>query len=236
MCDSTPDISHTDQMTLIVRYVTVKNSIVQVKNSSLNFFPLSGKTAAEISQSILHQLELNNLNVVMCRGQGYDNASTMSGILAGVQQKIKNIIPKALFVPCGNHTLNLAGVYAVGSSQLSDRFFAVLERLYRYAFFAASPHRWEVLLKHAPISLKRVIDTRWSAHHAAVKALQASFDGRMYALEELCNPNENLNTRGDAHGILEAIQNFSFPCYVFGKQSCENRTILKLTCSKKDCC
>ena len=100
--------------------------------------------AVEISQSILHELELNNLDVMMCRGQGYDNASTMSGIRAGVQQKIKNINLKALFVPCGNHTLNLANVHAVGSSQLSDRFFAALERL--YAFFTASPHRWEVLL------------------------------------------------------------------------------------------
>ena len=143
---------------------------------------------------------------MICRGQGYDNASTMSRIYAGVQQKIKNINPKALFVPCGNHSLNLAGVYAVGSSPLSDSFFAVLERLYAFLL----PHRWEVLLKQAPISLKRVIDTRWSAHHAAVKALHAGFDGIMDALEELCNPNENLNTRGDAYSILEAIQNFSF--------------------------
>ena len=108
----------------------------------------------------------------------------MSEIHAGVQQTIKNINPKALFVPCGNHTLNLAGVHAVGSSQLSDIFFAVLEKL--YAFFAASPHRWDVLLKHAPIALKRVIDTRWSDHHPAVKALHAGFDGIMDALDELC--------------------------------------------------
>ena len=141
----------------------------------------------------------------------------MSGIHAGVQQTIKNINSKALFVPCGNHTLNLAGVHAVGSSQLSDRFFAVLERL--YAFFAASPHRWDVLLKHTPIALKRMIDTRWSAHHAAVftQVLHAGFDGIMDALEELCNPNKNFNSRGDAHSILEAIQFFSFPSYVFGK-------------------
>ena len=31
MSDSTMDISHADQMTLIVRYVTIKNSIAQVK-------------------------------------------------------------------------------------------------------------------------------------------------------------------------------------------------------------
>ena len=84
-------------------------------------------------------------------------------------------------------------------------------------FFAASPHRWNILLKHAPIALKRVIDTRWSAHHAAVKALHAGFDWIMDALKELCHPNENLNTQGDAHSILEAIQIFSFPSNVFGK-------------------
>ena len=37
-CDSTPDMSHTDQMTLIVRSVTIKNSIAQVKESFLTFF------------------------------------------------------------------------------------------------------------------------------------------------------------------------------------------------------
>ena len=116
MCDSTPDMSHTDQMTLIVKYVTIKNGAAQVKESFLTFFPLSGKTAAEISQSLLDELELNNLDVMMCRKQGYDNASTISGIHAGAQQTIKNINSKALFVRCGNHTLNPAGVRVVGSS------------------------------------------------------------------------------------------------------------------------
>ena len=110
---------------------------------------MSGKTAAEISQSILliDELELNNLDEMMCGGQGYDSASTMSGIHAGVQQTIKNINPKALFVLSGDHTLNLAGVHAV---ELSDRFFAVSER---FCVFVSSPHRWDVLLKHAPIAL-----------------------------------------------------------------------------------
>ena len=82
MSDSTPDISHTDQVTLIVRYVTIKNSTAQGKKSFLSFHPLSGKTAAEISQSIVNELELNSLDVMMCRGQGYDNASTMLEIHA----------------------------------------------------------------------------------------------------------------------------------------------------------
>ena len=128
MRDSTPDISHTDQIALMVRYVTIQNGIAQVKKSFLNFFPFRGKTAAEISRYVLDELEVN-LDVMMCRRQGYDNASTMLRIHSGVQQTIKNINPKVLFVLCGNHTLNLAGVHAIGSSQLSKRFFCSIRKV-----------------------------------------------------------------------------------------------------------
>ena len=52
------------------------------------------------------------------------------------------------------------------------------------------------------------------------------------ALEKLCNSNENLNTRGDAHSILEAIQNFSFFsflcfCKVILRESHDAQTYLQ---------
>ena len=64
---------------------------------------------------------------MMCRGHAYDNASTMAGVRTGVQCKIKDINSKALFIPCGNRSLNLAGVHAVGSPEVSETFFAVVE-------------------------------------------------------------------------------------------------------------
>ena len=63
----------------------------------------------------------------MCRGQAYDNASTMAGIRSGVQWRIKQVNFKAMFVPCANHSLNLAGVHAMASSEHSATFFAVVE-------------------------------------------------------------------------------------------------------------
>ena len=67
-----------------------------------------------------------------------------------------------------------------------------------------------MLLKHVPIVVKRVFDTRWSAHYEAVKALQHCFLDVMSALNKLCDQNENIDTRGQARGILDAIQRFSF--------------------------
>ena len=148
----------------------------------------------------------------MCRGQAYDNASTMVGVRIGVQRRIKDINSKALFIPCGNHSLNLAGVYAVGSSEVSETFFAVAERI--YSCFSDSTHRWEVLLKYVPSVVKRVIDTRWSAHYEAVKALQRCFVDVVGALNELCDQNENIDTRGQARGILDENQRFSFVSFL----------------------
>ena len=48
LLDSTPDVSHINQMALIVRYVKVDSSGVQIKESFLNFFPLHRKNADEL--------------------------------------------------------------------------------------------------------------------------------------------------------------------------------------------
>ena len=212
LLDSIPDVSHIDQMALIVRYVKVDNSEVQIKESFLNFFPLHRKNADEITKSILDELQQNGLNITMCRGQAHDNASTMAGIRSGVQRKIKQVNSKAIFIPCANHSLNLAGVHAVALSEHSATFFAVVERV--YSFFSASTQRWEVLLKHVLIVVKRVIDTRWSVHYETVKALQHYFLDVVSALNELCDQNENIDTRGQARGILDTIQQFSFVSFL----------------------
>ena len=53
----------------------------------------------KITKSILNQLQQNGLDIMMCRGKAYDNASTMEGVRTGVQRRIKYINSKALFNP-----------------------------------------------------------------------------------------------------------------------------------------
>lgn len=43
----------------------------------------------------------------MC-GQGYDGASSMAGRISGVQAKIRELYPAAIYVHCASHSLNLA--------------------------------------------------------------------------------------------------------------------------------
>ena len=55
--DSTPDIMHVDQLTLITRYVAQYGPVEQF----IQFIPMYSHTGSEISQIILNLLEENNI-------------------------------------------------------------------------------------------------------------------------------------------------------------------------------
>ena len=93
MVDATPDISHNEQNTLIFRYLTRNNDEYKIQERFYTFIDNFGKTGAEIAAMILSVLEKNNISLEECRGQGYDNASNMSGKYNGVQSHLKNKNP-----------------------------------------------------------------------------------------------------------------------------------------------
>ena len=107
--DSTPDLSHCDQPTFTVRYV--KN--MELVERFLQFIPIFGHGARNLCDVIVSFLQDNGIPLLDCRGQTYDNASTMAGKYSGVQARIKELNPLAAFVPCAGHFLNLVGVKAV---------------------------------------------------------------------------------------------------------------------------
>ena len=62
---------------------------------------------ANISQALLRELERMGINMAQCHGQSYDGASNMSGSVRGASAIIKAAYPKALYVHCRSHCLNL---------------------------------------------------------------------------------------------------------------------------------
>lgn len=200
-------------MSTVIRYVHISGGTVEVRESFLGFFHLKGKTATALTGDILEKLENEGLDIQLCRGQGYDNAASMAGIHGGVQQKIKDINPKAIFVPCSNHSLNLCGKHSFANNPSCVTFFGSLEAL--YTFFALSTHRWDVLVKYTGLTVKRLSTTRWSAHADAVKPVIQKFNQFVEAIEALCDVEESVETRGAAHNLLPAICDFSFISFLF---------------------
>jgi len=171
--DSTPDVSHIDQLTFVIRYVLPSGAPVE---RFITFIPMFGHTAAQMFEIVTKKLKDLGISIDDCRGQSYDNASNMSGAYSGLQARIKELNPLAEYVPCAGHSLNLIGVSAAQSCATAVDFFGFVQQLYN--FFAASTHRWNILKSHLKKDLKvpkSLSQTRWSARADACAALRKGF-------------------------------------------------------------
>ena len=209
MVDSTPDISHEDQVSQILRYVRInENKKVEIKEVFLGYFQVNKKDAESLVRKMLEKLAEDSISINDCRGQSYDNASVMAGVKGGVQRKIIEINPKAVFVNCENHSLNLACVHASEVQPVVVTFFGTVEKV--FTFFTSSSSRWEVLKTFTKLSVKRHCDTRWSSRYDAVYAIQEEIDNIISSLENLQVGDFSTDTKSDAGLLLNAIQQFNF--------------------------
>ncbi|XP_051167771.1 uncharacterized protein LOC127285683 [Leptopilina boulardi] len=165
--------------------------------------------------TILGVLAGDDLSIGNCRGQSYDNAANMSGMYSGVQARIVEVNPAAVFAPCSPHSLNLVGTNTVKSCQLVVNFFSILQQLYN--FFSSSTHRWEILLENLKDNatvLKNLSKTRWSDQHQACKSVCQSWSEILNALLQIANNKfEKPETRQQAKGIHVSLDNLE-NCFI----------------------
>lgn len=77
--DCTPDISHQEQMTLVLRCVDIDEKSVNIVEHFVGFIVVDESTGAGLTETFLAKLKKLGLLISNCRGQGYDNGANMSG-------------------------------------------------------------------------------------------------------------------------------------------------------------
>lgn len=117
MLDETSDISNIAQLSLVLRYVTDSG----IKERFIKFEDVTGNKRAEDLAGLLirflEEYECMEKVVAQC----YDGAAVMASGLNGMQAKIKEKIPQALFIHCYAHILNL--VLSQGAAKLRENLF-----------------------------------------------------------------------------------------------------------------
>ncbi|OCT76494.1 hypothetical protein XELAEV_18031697mg [Xenopus laevis] len=104
--NSTPDVSHTDQLAFVIHYV---NNDGIPKERFIKFIQNVDDKAEKLFSAVMDTLKEYQIDIMDCRGQSYDNASNMSGTYSGLQAQIKQVNPLAVYIPCSANSLNLVG-------------------------------------------------------------------------------------------------------------------------------
>jgi len=84
MLDETKDLSHTDQVSVYVRYVRFDGGVTKIEERLLAIVAANRKTGEVLEALLLNILEKYNLNIDDIVGQCYDGGSNLAGVYKGV--------------------------------------------------------------------------------------------------------------------------------------------------------
>ncbi|KAM3624160.1 uncharacterized protein V6R79_019961 [Siganus canaliculatus] len=205
--DCTPDVSHQEQMSVVVRTVNLGKT-PEIKEHFLGFLVAPESTGQGLSELILHRLEELNIPFDNCRGQSYDNGANMKGANKGVQARLLKKNPRAFYVPCGAHSLNLVVSDAAKVSVDATCFFGNVEKIYK--LFSGSPQRWAILKQHVNITLKSWSETRWESRIKSIEPLRYQADKVREALLEVREKTTDPIVKVETHSLAEEIGSFRF--------------------------
>ncbi|KAL4090727.1 hypothetical protein QTP88_025508 [Uroleucon formosanum] len=213
--DSTIDINKNDQFSLSLRFVDKEGKI---REHFICFEELPGASASNYFNILNKCIEKYNLDFYKYRGQAYDGASTMSGRFSGLQSKVKELNPLAMYIHCCAHNLNLVLIDSIRSSVVAVSFFGTLETL--YTFLTGSLPRLHILKEEQAkqvegviLTLKKLSDTRWASHKRAVDSVYNSLPAIVKTLKQISKgkiSNTKSKTVSEAQGLLFHVMKLKF--------------------------
>ena len=164
--DETTDVSHKEQLTIIIRHVSPINGRISESFIALVENPVT--TGEQITNLLIETLNGLGLKVEDMVGQGYDGGSNMAGKHNGVQARIRELNPLALFTHCYSHSHNRVLVNSVCNHRNieASKFFEIVELMYTFIEGSAQRHAYfiekqnQLQTDERPLHLKGLSDTR----------------------------------------------------------------------------
>ena len=134
-------------------------------------------------------------------------------LLKGVATRFRECSKKSIYVHCYGHILNLITKDCISEVLVLRNTLGTIQAL--YCFLEASPKRHAIFMKHGDSSsdfvrtLKSCSKTRWTAHEAARKAVEAELLTIVKSLNEISFDTDS-KTSTEATSLLRSVCSFDF--------------------------
>ncbi|KAK4573404.1 hypothetical protein RGQ29_031388 [Quercus rubra] len=230
LVDESRDISVKEQMSLVLRYVNKKGTIIE---QFLGIIHVASTTALSLKCAIECLLCEHNLSLSNLRGQGYDEASNMQGDINGLKTLILKENKSAFYIHYFAHQLQLTLV-AVAKNHINiTEFFYVVSNL--VTVVGGSCKRRDALRDvqfvkikedlengvrrsgqdlNQETNLKRPGDTHWGSYYGIILNLILMFSAVVDVLEiieeDIIEEDVLSDQKVEARSIIRSILSFEF--------------------------
>jgi hypothetical protein len=195
--DETTDCATKEQVSICIRYL---NDQLEPTESFIGLYEVTSTTGDNIARVLLDTLTRCNLPLAFLRGQCYDGASNMSGIINGVQNRIKQQQPLALFVHCSAHALNLVLQEAAREVPLIRDS---MDYLHRAAILLGRSAKRKAILDDLSANIRPMCPTRWAVRAKAIVTGIENYEKLIQALDMVAQEQSHTDARGEARGLSE---------------------------------
>ena len=211
IADEATDITNKEQLCISIRWV---DPFCVIHEDALELTALTKTDSETIANAIKDFLLRYQLPISKCRGQAYDGASNMSGIIKGVATRIQNEEASAVYVHCLAHSLNLClQTLAKCVTPIKEALDITMEL---GKFIDLSPKRSQLMstLKaqlspecQTP-SIKMLCPTRWTVRTKALEAIIKSYKILIPALIEIQSSGKDEYAL-KAGGFVQSLDKYS---------------------------
>jgi len=207
--DETSDCSVKEQVSISVR---IANESYEAEEYFLGHYETTSTTGESLEIIITDALQRFGFSMDDLRGQCYDGAANMSGQFKGVQARILKLQPKAIYVHCLNHSLNLALQTVVSKNPYFRDLMSCVHEV--GTLLQGSPKRMgefqAKLGSNNPNMTKPrpLCPTRWTVRVKSIEGLLTTYKESLDFLEDLKFSKENVSYK--AAGIHSQMEKGDF--------------------------
>lgn len=190
IADEVTDIGNKEQLSISLRYVFEG----LVHEIFIDFIEVERITGTALATAILQNLEEWGLSPLDMRGQCYDGAASMSGARSGCRAIVQQSAPKAIYIHCAAHQLNLAIVSAckIQAFRNTESCIGEIARFFHYSAkrqCLLDKAICQVATQAKAKKLKDACRTRWMQHIDSYVVFLELLPAVHMALNAIAYPN-----------------------------------------------
>lgn len=213
IADEATDAATIEQMALCLRFYDGNEN--RIREEFLGFAECKATTGEALTDSFLENLRQKGVDIEKMRGQGYDGAANMSGKYRGVQARIRNVVPGAIYTHCKAHNLNLSIIHACKETLVRNVMNTLQEIAFIFDYSAKKLSLFKEQLVNDAVArtnmegrqkLKTLCETRWASRSEALYTFKAAFSTAHATLGELSTDHSDPK----AGAFQSAIERFDF--------------------------